>query len=101
MISEVSSFNEQEAVSKNAKMATKFGVTVFDGKLFNLTNLTLTCKSIYAISPPGFLKLYVYFSGYCLTFVSYIIIYCHQHGALFSKVTYCVQLWKGIKPSSH
>ena len=32
------SMNE-EAVPKNTKMATKFGVTVFNGKLFNLSSL--------------------------------------------------------------
>ena len=35
---EILSINE-EAVPKNTKMATKFGVTVFNGKLFNLSNL--------------------------------------------------------------
>ena len=35
---EILSMNE-EAVPKNTKMATKFGVTVFNGKLFNLSNL--------------------------------------------------------------
>ena len=35
---EILSMNE-EAVPKNTKMATKFGVTVFSGKLFNLSNL--------------------------------------------------------------
>ena len=29
----------QEAVPKNTKMATKFGVTVFNGKFFNLSSL--------------------------------------------------------------
>ena len=29
----------KEAVPKNTKMATKFGVTVFNGKLFNLSSL--------------------------------------------------------------
>ena len=29
----------EEAVSKNTKMETKFGVTVFNGKLFNLSSL--------------------------------------------------------------
>ena len=28
----------EEAVPKNTKMATKFGVTVFSGKLFNLSS---------------------------------------------------------------
>ena len=28
-----------EAVAKNTKMATKFGVTEFNGKLFNLSSL--------------------------------------------------------------
>ena len=32
---EIFSMNE-EAIPKNGKMATKFGVTVFNGKLFNL-----------------------------------------------------------------
>ena len=32
------SMNE-EAVPKNKNMATQFGVTVFNGKLFNLSNL--------------------------------------------------------------
>ena len=35
---EILSMNEK-AVPKNTKMATKFGVTVFDGKLFNLSSL--------------------------------------------------------------
>jgi len=35
---EILSMNE-EAVPKNTKMATKFGLTVFNGKLFNLSNL--------------------------------------------------------------
>ena len=35
---EILSINE-EAVPKNTKMATKFGVTVFNGKFFNLSNL--------------------------------------------------------------
>ena len=35
---EILSMNE-EAVPKNTKMATKFGVTVFNGKLFNLSSL--------------------------------------------------------------
>ena len=35
---EILSVNE-EAVPKNTKMATKFGVTVFNGKLFNLSSL--------------------------------------------------------------
>ena len=35
---EILSMNE-EAVPKNTKMATKFGVTVFNGKLFNLSIL--------------------------------------------------------------
>ena len=30
---------DEEAVPKNTKMATKFGVTVFNGKLFYLSNL--------------------------------------------------------------
>ena len=30
---------DEEAVPKNTKMATKFGVTVFNGKLFNFSNL--------------------------------------------------------------
>ena len=34
---EILSMNE-EAVPKNTKMATKFGVTVFNGKLFNLSS---------------------------------------------------------------
>ena len=34
---EILSMNE-EAVSKNTKMATKFGVTVFNAKLFNLSS---------------------------------------------------------------
>ena len=34
---EILSMNEK-AVSKNTRMATKFGVTVFTGKLFNLSN---------------------------------------------------------------
>ena len=29
----------EEAVPKNTKMATKFGVTVFNGKLFNFSSL--------------------------------------------------------------
>jgi len=29
----------EEAVPKNTKMATKFGVTVLNGKLFNLSSL--------------------------------------------------------------
>ena len=29
----------EEAVPKNTNMVTKFGVTVFNGKLFNLSNL--------------------------------------------------------------
>ena len=37
---EILSVNE-EAVPKNTKMATKFGVTVFNGKLFNLSSLIL------------------------------------------------------------
>ena len=37
---EILSINE-EAVPKNTKMATKFGVTVFNGELFNLSNLIL------------------------------------------------------------
>ena len=38
----------QEAVPKNTKMATKFGVTVFNGKLFNLFSLIfLSEKSKY------------------------------------------------------
>ena len=37
---EILSINE-EAVPKNTKMATKFGVTVFNGKFFNLSNLIL------------------------------------------------------------
>ena len=35
---EILSMNE-DAVPKNTKMATKFGVTVFNGKLFNLSSL--------------------------------------------------------------
>ena len=35
---EILSMNE-EAVPKNTKMTTKFGVTVFNGKLFNLSSL--------------------------------------------------------------
>ena len=35
---EILSMNE-EAVPKNTKMATKFDVTVFNGKLFNLSSL--------------------------------------------------------------
>ena len=35
---EIFSMNE-EAVPKNTKMPTKFGVTVFNGKLFNLSSL--------------------------------------------------------------
>ena len=35
---EILSMNE-EAVPKKTKMATKFGVTVFNGKLFNLSSL--------------------------------------------------------------
>jgi len=35
---EILSMNE-EAVPKNTKMATKFGVAVFNGKLFNLYSL--------------------------------------------------------------
>ena len=35
---EIISMNE-EAVPKNTKMATKFGVAVFNGKLFNLSSL--------------------------------------------------------------
>ena len=35
---EILSMNE-EAVPKNTKMATKFIVTVFNGKLFNLSSL--------------------------------------------------------------
>ena len=35
---EILSINE-DAVPKNTKMATKFGVTVFNGKLFNLSSL--------------------------------------------------------------
>ena len=35
---EILSMNE-DAVPKNTKMATKFGVTVLNGKLFNLSNL--------------------------------------------------------------
>jgi len=35
---EILSMNE-EAVPKNTKGATKFGVTVFNGKLFNLSSL--------------------------------------------------------------
>ena len=35
---EIISLNE-EAVPKNTKMATKFGAAVFNGKLFNLSNL--------------------------------------------------------------
>ena len=35
---EIISMNE-EAVPKNTKMATKFGVTVFNGKLFDLSKL--------------------------------------------------------------
>ena len=35
---EILSMNE-EAVPKNTKMATKFGVTVFNGKLFYLSSL--------------------------------------------------------------
>ena len=35
---EILSMNE-EAVPENTKMATKFGVTVFNGKFFNLSNL--------------------------------------------------------------
>ena len=35
---EILSVNE-EAVLKNTKMATKFGVIVFNGKLFNLSSL--------------------------------------------------------------
>ena len=35
---EILSMNE-EAVLKNIKMAAKFGVTVFNGELFNLSNL--------------------------------------------------------------
>ena len=35
---EILSMNKA-AVSKNTKMATKFGVTVFNGNLFNLSNL--------------------------------------------------------------
>ena len=36
------------AVPKNTKMATKFGLTVFKGKLFNLSKLNILCvwKSI-------------------------------------------------------
>ena len=30
----------EEAVTKNTKTAAKFGVTVFNGKLFNLSSLT-------------------------------------------------------------
>ena len=35
---EILSMNEK-AVPKNTKMATKFGLTVFNGKLFNLSSL--------------------------------------------------------------
>ena len=35
---EILSLNE-EAVPKNTKMSTKFGVTVFNGKLFNLSSM--------------------------------------------------------------
>ena len=35
---EILSVNE-EAVPKNTKMATKFGVTVFNGKLYTLSSL--------------------------------------------------------------
>jgi len=35
---EILSMND-EAVPKNTKMATKFGVTVFNAKLFNLSSL--------------------------------------------------------------
>ena len=35
---EILSINE-EAVLKNTKMTTRFGVTVFNGKFFNLSNL--------------------------------------------------------------
>ena len=35
---EILSTNEEE-VPKNTNMVTKFGVTVFNGKLFNLSNL--------------------------------------------------------------
>ena len=38
---EILSMNE-EVVPKNTKMATKFGVIVFNGKLFNLSNLCFT-----------------------------------------------------------
>ena len=37
---EIFSMNE-EAVPKNTQMSTKFGVTVFNGKLFNLSSLIL------------------------------------------------------------
>ena len=36
---EIFSMNEEAVHTKNTKMATKFGVTVFNGKLFNLSNL--------------------------------------------------------------
>ena len=37
-VKEILSMNE-EAVPKNTKKSTKFGVTVFNGKLFNLSSL--------------------------------------------------------------
>ena len=37
-VKKILSMNE-DAVPKNTKMATKFGVTVFNGKLFNLSSL--------------------------------------------------------------
>ena len=36
---EIISMNEEVVQKKNTKMATKFDVTVFNGKLFNLSNL--------------------------------------------------------------
>ena len=40
---QILSINEA-AVPKNTKMATKFGLTVFNGKLFNLSKLKVCIK---------------------------------------------------------
>ena len=36
----------EEAVPKNTKMATKFGVAVFNGKLFNISSLIFIRRKI-------------------------------------------------------
>ena len=42
-VEQMLSINKDAAPKKNTKMATKFGITVFNGKLFNLSKLKILC----------------------------------------------------------